>query len=111
MRFRPGQLDQRVELQQEERTPDGQGGFSKVWKVKHTVWAHVSPLRGSERQHGDRIQAERAYLVVIWYRPGINETWRVKWLSNGRLMNITFVQDGGRRSAFLPLECSQGVAT
>lgn len=111
MRFRPGELDQRVELQKEVRTPDGQGGFTKLWEVQATVWAHVRPLRGTERQHGDRVQAEGGYLVVIRYRQDVNETWRVKWLDNDRVMNITFAQDGGKRSAYLPLECSKGVAT
>jgi SPP1 family predicted phage head-tail adaptor len=111
MTFRPGELDQRIELQKEIRTPDNQGGFTKVWETQTEVWAHVRPLRGTERQNGDRTQAEGGYLVVIRYRSDVNETWRINWLGMDRVMNITFAQDGGRRSAYLPLECSRGVAT
>ena len=111
MSFRPGELDQRVSLQKEERTPDGQGGFTKTWQEQSEVWAHVRPMRGSERQHADRAQAEAGYLVVIRYQSGINESWRVKWLGMDLVMNITFVQDGGKRSAYLPIECTRGVAT
>jgi SPP1 family predicted phage head-tail adaptor len=109
--FRPGELDQRIELQKEIRTPDGQGGFTKIWQTQTEVWAHVRPLRGSERQHSDRKQAEGGYLVVIRYRSDVNESWRVNWLYAGKVMDITFAQDGGRRSAYLPLECTRGVAT
>jgi SPP1 family predicted phage head-tail adaptor len=109
--FRPGELDQRIELQKETRTPDGQGGFTKIWQTQTEVWAHVRPLRGSERQHSDRKQAEGGYLVVIRYRSDVNESWRVNWLDAGKVMDITFAQDGGRRSAYLPLECTRGVAT
>lgn len=111
MTFRPGELDQRIELQKQTRTPDGQGGFTAAWATQSTVWAHVRPLRGTERQSADRTQAEGGYLVVIRYRSDIDETWRINWLDGDRLLNITFAQDGGKRSAYLPLECSKGVAT
>lgn len=109
MAYRPGELDQRVELQKEIRTPDGMGGGSVEWVTQATVWAHVRAMRGSERQQAERIEAEGNYLVVIRYRSDINESWRVFW--NGRAMNITFIQDGGKRSAYLPMECARGVAT
>ncbi len=107
--YRPGEMDQRVDLQAEERTPDGQGGFTAAWVSQGSAWAHVRPLRGSEREHGDRIQAEGGYMVVIRYRADINETWRIVW--NGRNMNIRFLQDEGPRALYLPMEVERGVAT
>ncbi len=107
--YRAGEMDQRIELQKETRTPDGQGGFTSEWTTQDTVWAHVRPQRGSEREHGDRIQAEAGYFVVIRYRSDINETWRIVW--NGRNMNIRFLQDEGPRALYLPMEVERGVAT
>lgn len=111
MTFHAGELDQRIELQKEIRTADGQGGFTKEWQTQDEVWALVRPLRGNERLHSDRTQAEGGYLVVIRYRTDVDESWRVKWLGRNKVMNITFARDAGTRSAYLPLECTRGVAT
>lgn len=108
---RVGELDQRVELQQFTRTPDGQGGFTETWAVVDTVWAQVRALRGSERNHGERLAAEGGYRVVIRYRDDVNATWRMRWVNRDRLMNIRFPEDNGGRDLYLVLECGSGVAS
>lgn len=85
------------------------GGSAVAWTTQATVWAHVRPLRGSERAQADRIEAQGGFLVVVRYRDDVNEAWRIVW--NGRTMNINFIQDNGKRSAYLPMECTAGVAT
>lgn len=109
MKFRPGELDQRIELQKESRVSDGMGGATVTWQTQATVWAHVRPLRGSERLQADTMEAPARYLVVVRYRQDVSESWRIAW--NGKVMNINFIQDGGARSAYLPMECTAGVAT
>lgn len=108
MTFRPGELDQRVQIQKAMRSDDGLGGASVEWKTIATTWAHVRPLRGSERVHGEQIQSPAGYLVVVRYRQDVDESFRILW--NGKAMNINFIQDGGARSAYLPMECTAGVA-
>lgn len=110
-RYRIGELDQRIELQKEVRTPDNMGGFTSEWVVDSTVWAHVRPLRGNEREQADRTQAEGGYMVVIRYRGDITEAWRIRWINRDRVMNIRFIQDGGSRELYLPIECEKGVST
>jgi len=110
-RYEIGELDQRVELQKFTRSPDGQGGFTETWTTEATVWAHVRPQTGREREFADRQTAEAGYLVVIRYRDDVDETWRFKWLNTGRLMNIRYVQQRGGRELYLPIEAERGVAT
>lgn len=109
--FRPGELDQRVELQKEVRTPDNMGGFTSSWVVQDEVWAHVRPLTGNEREQADRAQAEGGYKVIIRYRSDVTEAWRIRWVDEDRLMNIRFGEDGGKRAMYLPMNCEAGVST
>lgn len=107
---RVGELDQRVELQKEVRTSDGQGGFTRDWQTQDTVWAQVRPLSGSERAHSERLAAEGGYRVVIRNRDDVNEAWRVKWTDRGVAMNIRFSGDSGKRDLYRVMECERGVA-
>ncbi len=106
---RIGELDQRVQLQKQVRVPDAGGGNAHEWETQATVWAHVRPQSGSEREHSDRLNAEGGHRVAIRYRSDVNESWRIVW--NGRAMNIRFAQDSGGRSLYLVMECEAGVAT
>lgn len=110
-RYEIGELDQRVELQKEVRTPDNMGGFTSEWVTEDTVWAHVRPLRGSERDQADRTQAEGGYMVVIRWRGDVTEAWRIRWVNRDRIFNIRFIQDGGQRDLYLPMEVEAGVST
>lgn len=109
--YRPGEMDQRVELQEEVRTPDNMGGFTSEWVTRATVWAHVRPLSGGEREQADRTQADGGYKVVTRYRTDVTEAWRVNWLDEGRVMNIRFLENGGKRNLYLPMNCEAGVST
>lgn len=111
MVFRPGELDQRIELQKPSYSSDGQGGQDKTFAVQDTVWAHVRPLTGNERSHADLLQAEGGYLVVVRMRNDIDETWRINWLDRARLMNIRFLEDTGKRKLYLQIQCERGVPT
>lgn len=110
-RYEIGELDQRIEIQSEQRTPDGAGGFTSNWQVDATVWAHVRPLRGSEREQADRTEASGGYMVVIRWREGVTEDKRIRWINDDRVMNIRFVQQASKRDLYLPIECEVGVAT
>lgn len=108
---RIGELDQRVELQESSRVKDGQGGYNETWSVTATVWAHVRPMSGGERLRADGTQAEAGYMVVIRFRNDIDESWRVRWINQDKLMNVRFCHNSGTRSMYLPIECERGVGT
>lgn len=104
-----GELDQRVVFQRKTRTQDGAGGAAKSWSDVATVWAHVRPLRGRERQDGGRAEGVREYLVVVRWRDDLLDGDRIEW--RGRYLNIRFPQDRGRRSEYLEIEAEMGVAS
>jgi SPP1 family predicted phage head-tail adaptor len=104
--YRSGELDQRVTFRREQQTSDGMGGQSKTWGDVATVWAHVRPMSGREREHADRLNAEANYLIVIRYRTDIDETDVAVW--KGRQFNLRFNKDRAR-SRFLEIEAERGV--
>ena len=87
----PSELDKRVTLQHQTRTPDGMGGFTVTWTDAATVWAAIWPVSASET-----IQAAQATMTVthrirIRFRSVLKASWRIAWA--GRYFNIVSIID------------------
>lgn len=100
-----GKLRHAIELQQEQRTPDGGGGFVRTWQTVARVRAAVEPLTGSERWRAEQVQANVSHRVTIRYRPGITTDMRVKF--GARVFLITAVIDPEERHRELQLLCTE----
>jgi SPP1 family predicted phage head-tail adaptor len=107
--IQPGNLDQRVALQEEIRTPDGQGGYALTWQTVATLWAEVKPLSGREILHSDKLQARDLYRITIRNRKGILVSHRLLW--QGQILDIVSASDPGPRSAFRMIEAEAGGPT
>lgn len=107
--MQPGELDQRILIQFEVRTPDNYGGAALAWKALAKVWAKVRPVSGRERLAGGTIAAPALYRFTIRRRADVTEGMRIMW--NGKPFNIRFIGDAGTRDAFMSLEAEAGVAT
>lgn len=106
--YSPGELDQVVTFKQEVRASDGMGGDTITLTDVLTCRAHVRIRGGAERDFSDRLNAEAAYLVVIRYRDGLDESMRMVW--NGEQYNIRIVPRTGGRPLYLEIEAERGVA-
>lgn len=110
MKVGPGDLDERVTIRRQVRTPDGGGGYQESWTDLATRWAKVGPLSGRERDVANQTESPRNYRVTL-RRDGVTATiteadilvWR------GRDMNIRFIADGGPRRLYLVLDVELGV--
>ena len=107
--MQPGELDQRVQIQQQTRTPDGGGGYVEGWSTTATVWAQVRPLSGRERDQAQQQEADVRYRVRIRYRSGVTAAERIVW--RGQAMQIRSVLEAGPRPLYLDLDCEAGPAT
>lgn len=105
--FRPGEMDQRVSIKREQRTPDGMGGSPVTFSTVATVWAHVRPLRGNELEAFDRVNGEAGYLFVLRYTDDVEESDRLEW--EGVDYNIRFIKSQGARHLYLEIEAERGV--
>lgn len=106
IRYRLGELNQRVTLESATDAEDGSGGSDETWSTYATVWAKVTPMQGREGEAGSRREATSAYVIVIRNRDDVEEGDRIGW--RGRKLNVTFVRGRGVREQFMEIEATLG---
>ena len=109
----PGELDQRVTIQEQILADDSSGtGKVVTWTAltsAPTPWARVRPVSGQERTLAGQVDARMRYRLVIRRRSDLTEGMRVVWLTKN--MNITAIADPGPREPFMTLDCTVGEAS
>lgn len=97
-------LDQRVVIEQPQRSGDGMGGGSIAWQTLATLWAHVTPMRGQgrERARGEMIEALAGYRVTIRLRDDVDATMRLRWRT--RVLVIHSLHERGEMLEILAYE-------
>ena len=105
--IRPGELRERLTLQEFVLTPDGAGGSTKSWNdVPGTIWAKIEPLNGGEAFRQGMLNATQLYRVTIRWRGTISPTNRLVW--NGQALNIRTCADPDNRRAALVMTVESG---
>jgi len=104
-----GKLRTLVTFQRKTLAADGAGGFTETWATLRVTRAHVVGLSGFERLMTDRINAETKDRIVCRYFAGLRPDDRV--MIEGRVYNITDVDDMERRKMWYKIDVSGGVAT
>lgn len=107
MRFRPGELDQLISIQQKVETPDDMGGNTFAWSEKFTIWAHVRPLSGREVTDFDRVNAEAQYLFAVRWPVDIKESDAILW--EGDYYNIRALKKPKGRELYCEITAQRGV--
>ena len=108
MALRPGDLREKIDIQEvtEARAPGG--GTSKSWNTVTTVWAQVVPLTGGEAFAQGIARSTQFYRIVIRHLAGITPRNRVVW--NGQPLNIRTVADPDGNREALELKAESGAA-
>lgn len=108
MNWTAGDLNERVTLRHRTKVKDGVGGVTASLTTYDTVWAHVRPLTGRERQNAQRTEASVDHMVVVRNRTDIVGDDVIEW--RGRKLNVRVVKYLGAQSAWLELEAELGAA-
>lgn len=77
-----GDLDQRVRIQAETRTPNGQGGYTTTWMdvtAPATVWANVVGLSGAETVNSTVERAVTRWRVTMRRNDRVTPRHRLLW--------------------------------
>jgi SPP1 family predicted phage head-tail adaptor len=100
----PGELNQRITIEELTTTYDDGGGYSQTWTTFATVWAKIRGITGNERYTAQQIEAVTDYVVKIRYRPGVKATMRIK--HGDKVLDIiaAFDPEGKRREMTLLCE-------
>lgn len=67
--MRAPQLNRALELETEVRTPDGAGGYSKVWTAVATLWAEIVPGSGRDPAGEELILTSVPYRITVRAAP------------------------------------------
>ena len=100
-------LNQRLVLQEEMRTPDTGGGTQVVWIDVITVWASVKPMRGQENIQAGGLKASTNYRITTRKHPAITSARRFKF--DALILNIRSVLDLECRQRMLDIIADDGV--
>jgi SPP1 family predicted phage head-tail adaptor len=104
----PGTLDQRITIQQENRTADAYGGATSTWGTLAEVWANVKPLNFRRVTDNAAPEEPALYRFTLRRRGDVADTMRISW--NSGLYNIRFVADPGPRSLYMTIDAERGIA-
>ena len=104
-----GKLRNQIQLQRQELTTDGAGGWEKDWTTYATVWAYVKPLSGTEGFVGMQVEDSITHEIAIRYLEDVRAADRV--LFHEREMNIKEVINKEERDRWIVMRCQEGVAT
>ena len=62
-------LNRLLELEEDQRTPDGAGGYSTEWVGRGTHWAELRPGYGRQREEADASLASVRYRIITRASP------------------------------------------
>lgn len=107
-------LRHRLTLQQEVKTPDGAGGYTRAWQNIADLWAEISPIStrviyGSEKLFAGQMQASLSHKVTIRYRSGLSTAMRL--LFDNRIFNIRAIYNVQENKDVIELLVEEGVAS
>lgn len=114
MAFRPlaaGELGCRVRVEQEVRTPNGQGGYTTEWMPIATLWAKKVPMRGDEALRDNVVRSTSTARFIIRFRRDVTPLHRLVEIADGKQWNIRAVDDPYGKRDRLELTCESGVPT
>jgi len=88
-------LDRRLTIEQYTEAQDDYGAPVKTWTVLETVWAQVTPVRGTERYVAQQVSGEAEMRFRIRWREDVTDKMRL--YCEDVYYNITAVLEIGRR--------------
>jgi len=109
MRWRSGELDQRIDIKRETLSGDGIGGeVVTLTDVACGLWAKVAAISGAESERFNKLNATHMLKFVIRYRDDLRDDDRIIW--NGHAHNIRVINPESGRNLYLEIVAERGVA-
>lgn len=72
-------LNERIAIEAESRTPDASGGYNVSWQPVITLWAQVTPFSAHEKWQNGQLGPVSAYRITIRARSDITPAHRLIW--------------------------------
>ena len=104
-----GMMREPVEFQSQVLTDIGGGAQDISYTSRCNVRGYMRTTTGSERVHGDRLDAIQRLFVTIRYRSDILA--RDRAIIRGKAYQVRYINNKEFRDKFLEIELEGGVAT
>lgn len=104
-----GGLNQRVQLQRRDMSPEDEGGHTTTFVPIATLWARVTPVGQREVQLADGRSVAVSHTVVLRYRSGVLPGDR--FIYRGRHLNVVSAEDLSGQRQFLACRCAETAVT
>lgn len=101
----PGRLSVRLELQREDETPDGSGGYVSAWTVVGDIWAQVIPIVAAPVERAGNRFAEATHRIVVRAENAVSAGMRFR--KGARLFDIDAVFDPDETGRWLACMCRE----
>jgi len=107
--YRPGELDQRIDIKREVLADDVMGGQTeRLENIATCLSAKSRNLSGKESERYDKLNATSLNLFVVRYRDDLREDDRILWM--GEEYNIRHIPNNGGRKLYTEIIAESGVA-
>ena len=103
--YRPGELDQRIEVFRLIVSDDGYGGETQTPSSLGVFWAKVKPMGGNEKKSQERVHDTANYRFILRYTDQIKEDDYIAW--NGSEFNVRMIRDDGSRNLYLEIDAEK----
>jgi SPP1 family predicted phage head-tail adaptor len=104
--MRIGDLNKRIDIQAQTRTPDGLGGFTVVYAtIASQIAAAIWPVSASETVQAAMTVMTITHRIRIRFRSGLRASYRVSWA--GRYFSVVSIIDPNTAHRFLDLMCKE----
>ncbi len=105
----PGTLRNRAELQSEQETPDGAGGYALEWVTERYIWCNIRASSGREQLESMRLESPISHEITVRYNADVAEKKRLYYQGVPYLIEAVYDPDKLRRR--LEIVASTGVPT
>ena len=107
--FRPGELDQKVNIRRYTSVTDDFGGRElTATDLATKVWCKVREMNGKEIEKFDKIYSSNMATFIFRYRDDLYESDRIFW--EGEEYNIRAITKTGGRALYTQVFAERGVA-
>ncbi len=107
--IQPGKLRHRAELQSEQETPDGAGGYELTWVTERKIWADIRAVSGVQRLESMRLESDITHEITVRYNSDVIPKKRIVYQGVDYL--IRAVYDPDKLTHQMEIVASTGVPT
>lgn len=91
MKSKINNLNRKLELQAQEKIPDGSGGYIAEWKRLKYVWGSIEALSNTMNTNFDMLEIRAGYSITLRKMNRVDSSMR--FVYGGAIYSIKYIND------------------